>query len=571
MNRQHPRRRRSPRGRLLLLGAALGLFGAQLAGPPAAVATQYAPIAGAGSTWAENAVNQWTSDVAQYGMQVSYTGSGSSDGRNQFKADPATVDFAISDIPYGSVDNGTLDVLPTKPFAYMPVVAGGTAFMYHLDIGGHRVTDLRLDDETIAKIFTGTITTWNDPAIAKTNPGLTLPARQIIPVVRTDGSGTTAQLTGWMAAEYPGLWDAFCSAAGRVVAPHCGATSFFPPAPAGSAFISQSLDSGVAGYVAQPTSEGAITYTEYSYAIQSGFPVAKMLNAAGYYTLPTASNVAVSLTQAQIDEDSSDPTKYLTENLSQVYGYSDPRTYPLSSYSYMVIPLSTAPPFNTAKGQTLSAFGYYLLCQGQSTMAPLGYSPLPINLVQAGFNQIKKIPGAVVQNIVISSCNNPTFSTSGVNTLVASAPNPAPCDKAGNTQCGDDGVTAIPVGAAGGSSGGSGGGSSGGSGGGSGGESGGGNAGTNGGATGGVTASASGKGGPSAHPSSTSEVVTVPTTPSSAPVSLDAADAAAEPVSVGDSLGGSLGTYLAAVAAVLLLATVFGPPLVSRLRKGRSS
>ncbi|MEY9855269.1 phosphate ABC transporter phosphate-binding protein [Catenulispora sp. GAS73] len=569
MNRQHPRRRRSPRGRLLLLGAALGLLGAQLATPPTAVATQYAPIAGAGSTWAENAVNQWTSDVAQYGMQVSYTGSGSSDGRNQFKADPATVDFAISDIPYGSVDNGTLDVLPTKPFAYMPVVAGGTAFMYHLDIGGHRVTDLRLDDQTIAKIFTGGITSWNDPAIAKTNPGLTLPARQIIPVVRTDGSGTTAQLTGWMAAKYPGLWDAFCSTAGRVVAPHCGATSFFPPAPAGSAFISQSLDSGVAGYVAQPTSEGAITYTEYSYAIQSGFPVAKMLNAAGYYTLPNASNVAVSLTQAQIDEDASDPTKYLTENLSNVYGYSDPRTYPLSSYSYMVIPLSTAPPFNTAKGQTLSAFGYYLLCQGQSTMAPLGYSPLPINLVQAGFNQIKKIPGAVVQNIVISSCNNPTFSTSGVNTLVATAPNPAPCDKAGNTQCADDGVTAIPVGAAGGSGGGSGGGSSGGSSGGSGGDNGNGGNGA-GGATGPATASASGKGGPSAHPSSTRDVVTVPTTPSTA-VSLDGADAAAEPVSVGSSFGGSLGAYLAAVAATLLLVTVFGPPLVTRLRKGRRS
>ncbi|ACU69407.1 phosphate ABC transporter, periplasmic phosphate- binding protein [Catenulispora acidiphila DSM 44928] len=570
MNRHHPRRRRSPRGRLLLLSAALGLSAAQLLSPPTAGATQYAPIAGAGSTWAENAVNQWTSDVAQYGMQVSYTGSGSSDGRNQFKADPATVDFAISDIPYGSVDNGTLDTLPDKPFAYMPVVAGGTAFMYHLDIGGHRVTNLRLDDQTIAKIFTGGITTWNDPAIAKTNPGLTLPARQIIPVVRTDGSGTTAQLTGWMAAKYPGLWDSFCSAAGRVVSPHCGSTSFFPPAPAGSAFISQSLDSGVAGYVAQPTSEGAITYTEYSYALQSGFPVAKMLNAAGYYTLPTASNVAVSLTQAQIDNDASDPTKYLTENLANVYGYSDPRTYPLSSYSYMIVPLSTAPPFNTAKGVTLSAFDYYLLCQGQSTMAPLGYSPLPINLVQAGFNQIRKIPGAVVQNIVISSCNNPTFSSSGVNTLVASAPDPPSCDKNGATQCAADGVTAVP---GGGSSGGSHGGSSGGGSGGSGGSSGGsgGGGGTSGGGTAGGVASGPSNGNPSAHPSSTSNVITVPTTPSSPPVSLDGADAVAVPVSVGTSLGDSVGAYLAAAAATLLLTTVFGPPLVSRLRKGRRS
>jgi ABC-type phosphate transport system substrate-binding protein len=226
----------------------------------------------------------------------------------------------------------------------------------------------------IAKIFTGGITMWNDPAIAHSNPGLTLPARQIVPVVRTDGSGTSANLSGWMAAEYPGIWDAYCSAAGRVVSPHCGSTSFYPTLPS-SSFISQSLDSGVAGYVSQPTSEGAITYTEYSYALQSGFPVVKMLNAGGYYTLPTASNVAVSLTQAQINNDSSDKTKYLTENLQSVYGYSDPRTYPLSSYSYMVIPLSTAPPFNTAKGVTLSAFTYYLLswCRpgsGRSSSSP---------------------------------------------------------------------------------------------------------------------------------------------------------------------------------------------------------
>ncbi|MCX6421085.1 MAG: substrate-binding domain-containing protein, partial [Actinobacteria bacterium] len=150
------------------------------AGP--AQAESYVPVSGAGSTWSQNAVDQWRRNVNQYGLTVNFAGTGSSDGRQKFK--DGNVDFAVSEIPYGITDEGTgiSDPPPTRPFAYMPIVAGGTSFMYNLTIGGNRVTMLRLSGETIAKIFTGVITTWNDAAIKADNPGLAqyLPALKIV-------------------------------------------------------------------------------------------------------------------------------------------------------------------------------------------------------------------------------------------------------------------------------------------------------------------------------------------------------------------------------------------------------
>jgi phosphate transport system substrate-binding protein len=162
-----------------------------------------------------------------------------------------------------------------------------------------------------------------------------------------------------------------------------------------------------------------------------------VLNSAGYYTEPTAQNVAVSLLKAQIDMNKSDPL-YLTQDLSQVYTDPDPRTYELSSYSYMILPTDTSFGLTNAKGLTLGAFGSYLLCQGQQQVDALGYSALPINLVEAGYQQLQKIPGNQVPTATaaqIQGCNNPTFSTNGTNTLADTDPNPPACDKQGSTQC----------------------------------------------------------------------------------------------------------------------------------------
>jgi phosphate transport system substrate-binding protein len=307
------------------------------------------------------------------------------------------------------------------------------------------VTNLRLSGENIAKIFTGEITNWDNPAIAADNPALSLPNEPIVPVVRSDGAGSSFEFSEWMISQYPSVWNSFCTAAGKP-SNECGPTSFYPTVPG---MIAQSGDLGVAGYVAQSYAAGSIGYVEYSYALNAHFPVVNMLNAAGYYTEPTPQNVAVSLLQAQINMDSSNPAVYLTENLSNVYTDPDPRTYPLSSYSYLILPTTVQGQFTADKGKTLAAFSYYAMCQGQQDSASLGYSPMPINLVEASFAQIAKIPGADVQTINIQSCNNPTFTPSGQNLLAVDAPQPPACDKQGPTQCttgtGGAAATSTPV------------------------------------------------------------------------------------------------------------------------------
>ena len=233
-----------------------------------AQADSYAPISGSGSTWSQNALDQWRKNVASnYGMTVNYSGTGSSAGRTDFINQ--TVDFAISEIPFQSKpEDGSAPEVPPVSYAYMPIVAGGTSLMYNLKIGGKRVTNLRLSGEVIAKIFTGQITKWNDPAVQADNPGLAMPDRTITPVYRSDGSGTSAQFTLWMSSQFPSIWT-------------YGMRSQFPAVNA--TFKGQNGSLGVAGYVSQDYVEGAITYVEYSYAMKSGFPVAKVLNKAGYF------------------------------------------------------------------------------------------------------------------------------------------------------------------------------------------------------------------------------------------------------------------------------------------------
>jgi phosphate ABC transporter phosphate-binding protein len=422
-------------------------FTALLAGSiPGAVDAQesYQRISGEGSSWAANAIDAMRVNVKQFGITVDYNPSGSSAGRKNFLN--GTVDFAASDIPFQfEPEDGSAPENPAPgSYAYIPVTAGGTAFMYNLNINGQRVTNLRLSGENVSKIFTGVIKQWNDPAIAADNPGLTMPARAIVPVVRSDGSGSTAQFTKWMIARHPQIWDTFCQSVGRS---QCGFTSQYPTPPGG---IAQSGDVGVAGYVSQGFAEGAIGYVNYSYALGVQFPVAKVLNAAGYYTEPTPENVAVGLLQAKINTNEADPATYLTQDLSGVYTNNDPRNYELSSYSYFILPTTVGGQFTEAKGRTLARFTYYAMCEAQQQSASLGYSPLPVNLVTESLTQIAKIPGAEVESVNVQSCNNPTFSADGTNVLARDAPKPQECDKQGPSQCatGTGGLQAVETPAA---------------------------------------------------------------------------------------------------------------------------
>ncbi len=433
-----------------LLTVLTGPAGTSATGAPGQRAAAYATIEGKGSTWSKLMVDKWIGDVDSKGMKVVYSGVGSSAGRKAF-AD-GTVDYAISEIPYQGTDeqSGQADK-SDRPYAYLPIVAGGTSFTYQLKIGNQQVRNLRLSGETIAKIFTNQITNWSDAAISKDNNGRKFPSLPITPVVRSDGSGTTAQFTRWLDAEYPSIWRPYF---GR-----SGLTSYFPKkgnqtAQAGSDQVMNTIK-GFAG-------NGTIGYVEYAYPKNASYPVVKVLNKGGYFVEPTTYNVAVALTKATIDK------KTLTQQLDGVYRNADPRAYPLSSYSYMIIPTGASDPrMTTSKRQTLADFLYHSLCQGQGDAGDYGYSPLTLNLVSAGFDQVKKLKaadsGVVLTNRDVKSCNNPTFDGKNLahNVLTDKAPQPAACDKVGQGPCTTGTGTGAPStdgkggsGAAGGSTGG---------------------------------------------------------------------------------------------------------------------
>src|SRR5262245_18613722 len=187
-----------------------------------AVAAIGPTITGAGSTWVQIALDQWRADIARQGYGVNYQGVGSSAGRQFYIINQ--VDFAASEIPFQPEEVAQLRAAH-KSYQYLPDVAGGTSLMYNLHApDGSRIRSLRLDAEPSAKILTGVSTSWQDPLINALNPALGIREKTLIPIIRSDGSGTSAQFSLYLAAMAPAPWNAF------VAANHCPAPcSLWPP------------------------------------------------------------------------------------------------------------------------------------------------------------------------------------------------------------------------------------------------------------------------------------------------------------------------------------------------------
>ena len=417
------------------------LIGAQPAG--AGVTYVTAQINGSGSTWAQNAIQQWISDVHSQKLSVVFSGEGSAQGRTDFRN--GTTDFAVSDIGFQGFDpsNDTNDTScqninplgKCRKYVYLPIVAGGTSFPYQIREGGQLVRNLRLSGRTLALIFTNQIKNWDDPRIRADNNGRRLPDLAITPVLDSQGSGTSWQFSNYLATEFRQYWRSFAGIS--------GASEYFPRK--GSA-VSEAGSDSIINYVMSAAGNGAIGYDEYSFALQNNWPVANVENSAHYFTAPTQYNVAVALTKAQINMQKSSKD-YLLQKLSKVYTNPDPRTYPLSSYSYMILPVSPNDPRmgRTAapKAQTAALFIDHDVCGGQAEMGPIGYSPLPVNLAQASFAQMYKLhsadPKVKINKLnVATKCHNPTFwagHSLSANYLAHIAPYPPSCDKAGQGPC----------------------------------------------------------------------------------------------------------------------------------------
>lgn len=386
-----------------------------------------------GSSFAGVAIQEWVGQASTlFGTNINWQVSSSVIGLNNFAQNQ--VDFAASDIPYSSQQS---TYYPTNPYEYMPDVAGGLSFMYNLNGNdGQQINNLVLNSSLVAKIFLGEIVNWNDPAIAAANPQLAgdLPNQEIIPVFRSDASGENYLLSDYLlhqdGTEFTAAQNAFNS--GNPGLP----TAIWPVPAQGSNpspttypgwgtgnLVGESGSDNAANYVAAVSSVGAITYVETAYAKEHNFPVASLMNASGSAVQPTSVNVATALEDAVLHSD-------LTQDLTNVYTDPAPNAYPLSAYSYLVTPCSpqlaaaqdsncassgpgapaTGPtsPFPADKGQELGQFVDFLACAGQEKMAQLGYSPLPANLVQEDFDAIGRMPGGQEPPPVSpATCQNP--------------------------------------------------------------------------------------------------------------------------------------------------------------------
>jgi len=420
--------RRGSKKTALILGIVIGLLA--LLNTPALAAT-YPRLTASGSSWAQPAIDQWSKDVRNQGLVIDYNGNGSAAGRQDYTT--SQTDFAGSDIAFlNGQDNvaGNQKEYSQYSYSYLPITAGGTAFMYQIHANGKLVRDLRLSGDTITKIFTGQIKSWSDSHITK-DYGRQLPNVPIVPMVRSDPSGASFQFSAWMNHQYESQWDSFCAKYAGVHKKPCAATEQYPIFPGAKA---QQGSDKVANYVQGSSGEGAIGYDEYSYAKLSNWPVVKVLNPAGYYTLPTASNVAIALQNAQIDFNKSSKT-YLMQKLDHVYTNTDTRSYPVSSYSYLIVPSTDTKlggvnsNFSAGKGKALSTWANYFLCGGQKEADDLGYSPLPEPLIKGGIFQVNKIPNHIpgLNPNNLNSCGNPTMKN-GHNVLLENAVYPSKCD-----------------------------------------------------------------------------------------------------------------------------------------------
>jgi phosphate transport system substrate-binding protein len=377
------------------------------------VAAAPARVNGSGSTYVALAMQQWVADAQTSGLQVNYLPTGSPDGLTSYGN--GLIDFAGTEAEFSALTGGAPGA-PTpgdsRGYQYVPDVAGATAVMYNVDDkAGRKVDYLHLSTNTIARIFTGDISNWSDPAISADNKGLPLPDEPITVVYRSGQSGTTALFYDFVQHVNPDLFNAW---AGRNSLPTSVRIIQLDSAP-GFAPKTLALNGSdqIAQYVAGGTGKWSIAYDEFGYAKTYGAPAAWVQNASGAFVQPYAENISAALESATLRPD-------LSQELSGVYASANPKAYPISAYSYMVTqcaktgdrPTCKGPYLNGGVTETLAKWMRYIACDGQVNMARIGYSPLPGVLSQEIANSVARMQGVAAESLNADNCANPRFKGS---------------------------------------------------------------------------------------------------------------------------------------------------------------
>ena len=311
-------------------------------------------INGAGSTFDYPAFTKWFEAYGKLdsGVRFNYQSIGSGGGQKQLLNQ--TVDFGASDAP---MTDDAMSQAPGK-ILQIPVVAGGVAIIYNLP-GSPK---LKLDSDVLANIYLGNITRWNNPKIAALNPDVSLPDAPIVPVHRSEGSGTTFIFTDYLTTVSP----AWADTVGKGTAVRW---------PVGIGLGAKGSE-GVAGQVKQLP--GAIGYAELAYADQNKMRYADMKNAAGNFVAPTPASVSAALVAAKIPAD-------FRFSMVNAPGQN---AYPIAGASWMLVYQQQK---DADHGSKLVAFLKWAVTDGQEISATLDYAPLPQNVQQRELQLIGSI------------------------------------------------------------------------------------------------------------------------------------------------------------------------------------
>ncbi|MFL5910566.1 MAG: phosphate ABC transporter substrate-binding protein PstS [Gaiellaceae bacterium] len=334
--------------------AAAALMAVVVAGTAdAKAARQASTLSGAGSTFVSPLLAQWIAPIGSaYGIELQYSAVGSGAGIAAITA--RTVDFGASDAPLTPDQFGAC-----KGCVQIPWALGGTSVMYNLP-GAKNL--LHMDGPTLAKIFMGQITKWDDPAIAKLNKGVSLPGTAITVAHRSDGSGTTYNLTDYLSS----VSSAWKSKLG---------TSTTVNWPAG---IGGRGSSGVAAIVA--STPGAIGYADVAFALQNHLKYFAMKNNSGKFTTPGSRGI---LAAASSDQKPAADNSLSIVNPPKKYA----NAYPISTFTYVIVPLQSS------KAADLKHFLFWAVTKGQNGpyTAKLRFVPLPKSVLVVAEKAIAKI------------------------------------------------------------------------------------------------------------------------------------------------------------------------------------
>jgi len=312
-------------------------------------------ITGAGATFPNPIYSRWFSEYAQQhpGVHINYQSVGSGAGIRQVST--KIVDFGAADVPMTDQQISESQV----KLLHIPTVMGAVVMVYNVPGVG---TDLKFAPEVIADIYLGKIKNWNDSRLKADNPGVNFPDHIILPVYRSEGSGTNFIFTDFLSKVSP----EFKSKVGAAASVRW---------PGG---IGQKGNEGVAGMIRNsPFSFG---YVELIYAVTNKMSYGEVKNASGKWVKASTDGVSAAAAGAAKNM----PADYRV-SITNAPGAD---SYPISSFTWLLIPIQSADP---AKGKALHDFLEWMLDKGESEAAGMTYAPLPkpvADRVRQTINQI---------------------------------------------------------------------------------------------------------------------------------------------------------------------------------------